>query len=351
MEHISELRRDLVSGDWVAVATGRAKRPGAFKQFEAETPGPKAGCPFEDPQGAGNSEPLLAYDLEGRVLGEHSRGDWFVQAVRNKFPAFGEGQCDETHEVGPYTVLDGVGSHEVVITRDHERHWGRFTQPEGCAVMKAYHERYVHLLQVPCVRYVSLFHNHGRAAGASVWHPHSQIIAVPVIPPDVGRSFDGSRRYWSENKLCVHCAMMAWEIEDKHRVVFENEHAIAFCPFVSRTAFEVRIFPKRHEPFFERSTDSELADTAEALRQALGCLADKLNEPAYNFFVHTAPSTAAADYAHYHWHIEILPKTQIWAGFELGTGIEISTISPEAAAAYLRGEGADEAEAGQTDGA
>lgn len=335
MDHSSELRRDLVSGDWVVMATGRAKRPGAFKHVDSEAPAPQEGCPFEDPQAAGNGEPLLAYDVEGR-------GDWFVQVIANKFPAFGEGRCDEMHEVGPYTILDGVGRHEIVITRDHTRHWSHFTQPEARAVMKAYHERSVRLLQVPCVRYVSIFHNHGRAAGASVWHPHSQIIAIPVIPPDVGRSLDGSRRYWSENKLCVHCAMMAWEIEDKRRIVFENEHAIAFCPFVSRTAFEVRIFPKRHEPFFERSSDAELADTAEALRQALGRLAEKLNEPAYNFFVHTAPSTASVDYAHYHWHIEILPKTQIWAGFELGTGIEISTISPEDACAYLRAERADE---------
>lgn len=338
MEHISELRQDLVSGDWVAVATGRAKRPGAFKEPATETPAPKEGCPFEDLVAAGNESALLAYDRAGRPAGVRVQDPWFVQVVPNKFPAFGRGACDQFRAIGPYTVLEGVGSHEVVITRDHDRQWGDFSDGEAAAAFAAYGERYGALLKTPCVRYVSVFHNHGRGAGASVWHPHSQIIAIPVIPPDVKRSLDGSRRYWHENKICVHCAMMAWEQEERARIVFENEHALAFCPFVSRTAFEVRIFPKRHEPFLERSSSDELLSMATALRTVLRMLNQKLNRPAYNFFIHTAPSTSEEDYRHYHWHIEIIPKTQIWAGFEIGTGIEISTVSPEMAAAYLRGE-------------
>lgn len=338
----SELRRDLVTGDWVLIAIGRAKRPYAFVKIEREKFNQlKETCPFEYPQESGHADPLLIYDARGKrktrdEWGEN-RDDWFLQVMPNKFPAVGDGICDETHEIGPYLVMDGVGFHEVIITRDHEKQPADFSQEEMEFLLSAYKERYLALKTQNCVRYISIFYNHGRESGASISHPHSQLIAIPMIPTDVRRSLTGSENYYNSHKKCVHCVMLEWEILDKKRIIFENELAVAFCPFISRAAFEIRIFPKIHQPYFEQINNQELKKIAEALKVSLVKLNIGLQDPAYNFFIHTTPVAEAetASY-HYHWHLEILPKTEIWAGFELGTGIEISTIEPEKAAEFLR---------------
>jgi UDPglucose--hexose-1-phosphate uridylyltransferase len=339
---LSELRRDLVTGDWVLIATGRAKRPNAFVKAERKIFNqPKDKCPFENPQEFGNDDPLLVYAKDGkrRTIDEwrNDQDDWLLQVVPNKFPAVNSGICDETYEVGPYLVMDGVGSHEVIITRDHKITPFQSSLKETELLFNAYKERYLALKNRKCVRYVSIFYNHGKESGASISHPHSQLIAIPMIPQDVKKSLVGSEKYYSNHKKCVHCVMLEWEMIDKKRIVFENELAIAFCPFISRTAFEVRVFPKIHQPYFEQINDKEIKKFSEAVRISLNKIYKGLKDPAYNFFIHTSPIEGEENWHYYHWHIEILPKTGIWAGFELGTGIEISTIEPEKAAEYLRG--------------
>jgi UDPglucose--hexose-1-phosphate uridylyltransferase len=239
-------------------------------------------------------------------------------------------------QAGPYKWQDGVGFHEVVFTREHTRSLAAMTPSEAAMVLSAYRDRYRALEADGCVRYISIFHNHGRPAGATISHPHSQIIAIPVVPPDIGRSLRGSGEYYRKYRQCVHCTMLRFERKEKRRVIFANSAAIVFCPFVSRQAFEVRVFPIRHNPRFEEASARELAGVADALRIALAKIGRSLGDPAYNFFIHTAPVQGSSDGRHYHWHIEIIPKTAVWAGFEIGTGIEISTTSPEAAAAFLR---------------
>lgn len=130
--------------------------------------------------------------------------------------------------------------------------------------------------------------------------------------------------------------MLADEIKDKKRIVFENKMAIVFAPFASHSNFELRIFPKKHEAHFEKMDKKELTYFAEALRQSLRKIYKGLKDPSFNFFIHTAPTIPHQDYQHYHWHIEILPKVSIWGGFELGTGIDIVSMSPEATAAYFK---------------
>ena len=185
------------------------------------------------------------------------------------------------------------------------------------------------------VKYISLFKNKGKTAGASLAHPHSQMIAIPVTDPDIERSLRGSKEYYHENKECVHCVMLDWDRKDKKRIVFENEHFIAVCPFASRIAFEIRIYPKRHSAYFEQINEEERDALAETFSKTLKKFHKALNDPDYNYFLHSAPFDGR-DNDHYHWHWEILPRSSIWAGFEWGTGIEISTIEPEKAAAYLR---------------
>lgn len=325
----SELRQDLVSGDWVVIATGRARRP---REFAAAPRGdtsvlPLSSCPFE----ALHEEMRAVYSREGAAP-----GDWLVQVVANKYPAFTQGACPVFRQHGAYQAIDGIGWHEVVVTRDHARPLGRMTAAEADLVLQAYQDRFAAISRDPCIRYISVFHNHGPRAGATIAHPHSQIIALPVIPPDIGRSIAGSRAYFERHQACVHCAVLAYEREAKERIVYENEHAVVFTPFASRAAFELRVMPIMHEAHFEAALPARRRGIAEALTAALARLDKGLGAPDYNFFLHTAPVGIAEDALHYHWHLEIIPKTAVWAGFEIGTGIEISTIAPEEAAAFLR---------------
>lgn len=326
----SELRQDLVSGDWVAVATGRAKRPNAFiEKRKSPFSQPKSECPFEKLEAGA----LLAYARDGSVATENT---WWTAAIANKYPAFGSGACAVFYGVGPYRWTQGVGFHEVVATRDHTRSIAMMQEGEVEQILRVYQERIHGMRGDDCIKYISVFHNHGRAAGASISHPHSQIIALPVIPPDVGRSIKGSSDYFHRFNACVHCAIVRFELEAGERIVYENDHCVVHAPFASKTAFEMRIFPKKHRARFEDIVADERASLADALRIALAKLFYGLKNPDYNFFFHTAPVGEAKESDHYHWHVEILPKTAIWAGFEIGTGIEISTITPEAAAAFLR---------------
>lgn len=321
----SELRRDIVSGDWVVIATGRARRPHDFLRQRRESfRQSKKTCPFESLHG--NS--LSVYSMDGK---------WWVETIPNKYPAFDKGVCALFHKKGPYQWGDGLGFHEVVISRDHDRSIAEMQDQEVELVIRAYQDRYLALAGDTCVEYVSIFHNHGRLSGATISHPHSQIVAIPVIPPDVARSIKGSADFFHKNKTCVHCLTLRYDLKSKERLIYENEHFAVLAPFASKTAFETRILPKKHQPHFENILSQERMALANALRVALAKIFRGLKNPDYNFFLHTAPIGGLKEFHHYHWHFEILPKTAIWAGFEIGTGIEISTIAPETAAKFLRG--------------
>jgi len=323
---ISELRFNLGSKDWVLIATGRGKRPDTFaKQQRIKDSTPESECLFCNLET--QEKPVLEYKDEN--------GQWLLAVIPNKYPAFT--RSDGLHEraEGPYSLMDGVGFHEVVISRDHHKSLAEMPKEQACRVIDAYQERYLHLAKEKFINYISIFHNHGREAGASMGHPHSQIIAIPLIDPDLLRSLNGSRIFFENQSECVHCKMIEWDIEDHQRVVFENKEFIALAPFASRVSFEIRIYPKEHHAYFERISDSEKVFLTEMLQTVLHKIFVGLNDPPYNFFVHTAPCDGK-DYSHYHWYIDVLPKTDTWAGFELGAGIEISTIEPEKAAEYLR---------------
>lgn len=328
---ISELRKDIVSGDWVVIATGRGKRPEAFKSKPASFFHPKKTCPFEDPQATGHGQPILKYFKPGT-------NDWIVQVVPNKYPAFiSKGVCQTFGKVGPYTTTNGYGFHELFILGDHKRYaLSLYSQEELSELVRAYHERYATLSEEDCVQYITIFHNHGRAAGSSIGHPHSQLIAMPVVPPDVSGSLNGSKHHFHETGQCVHCLMIEFELKEKTRIIFENDKYVVFAPFVSRAAFEMRVFPKKHQSsFIFVDTKEERDALGQALKVALSKLYSGLDDPPFNFFIHTAP-VKHEEFDHYHWHMEIVPKTSVWAGFELGTGIEISAIEPENAAKFLR---------------
>lgn len=326
---LTELRQDLVTGDWVVIAVGRGKRPEEFAEQEKEEIAEDASrpCFFCYPEETGQEKDVLIY--------ANAEGEWSLRVFPNKFPAFARGKKIKHFEEGPYFGMDGVGYHELVVTRDHQKQIASLSDEAAAEIIDAYQERYIDLMNKKSVNFIEIFHNHGKKAGASIAHPHSQLMAIPVISPYIQSEIDGAEKYHRANKHCVYCAMVEWEVEKQKRVVFENDNFLAFCPFSSRVAFEVWVIPKKHKPYFERITAQEKMEAGEALRMAIAKIYKGLNNPDYNFYLHTSPCDGK-DYPHYHWHIEILPRTATWAGFELSTGIEISTIEPEKAAEYLR---------------
>ncbi len=325
-EFPSELRMDLVSNDWVIIATGRARRPETFAKHERikEDISPND-CPFCQKR-------ILKKSIEIKNKPDDS---WFVLSMPNDFPAFSKGNRLNEHKTGPYRVMNGLGYQEIIITADHEKQLGEFNREEVKMVVDMYQKRYSDLVARKFIRYVSIFHNHGREAGASVAHPHSQIIAIPVIDPDLRDSLDGAENFYRSQGKCVYCTMIEWDMKDGRRIIYENEKFIVLCPFAPQVSFEVRIYPKQHQPYFEKISEKDKELFADALQKALSKVYKGLDDPAYNFYFHTAPRDGQS-YNNYHWHLNILPKTAIWAGFELGAGIEMSTIEPEKAAEFLR---------------
>jgi UDPglucose--hexose-1-phosphate uridylyltransferase len=300
MNNKSELRLDLVSGDWVVIAANRAQRPESSVVTD---------CPF------------CGHDK--------------IVSILNDFPAFSYADNLNERFNGPNKIIDGVGFHEVIIYPDHDKDLHQFSTEELKKMIDIFQARYLNLIDKKFIKYVSIFHNHGKEAGASVAHPHSQIIAIPVIDPQLRDSIDGAENFYKEKNKCVYCEMIEWDKKDGQRVVYENEKFVVLCPFAPQSNFEVRIYPKEHGAHFEKIIEQEKALFADALKIALRKIYNGLNDPAYNFYIHTAP---AGNHEHYHWHLVILPKPLTPpAGFEFSAGMEINTIAPEKAAELLRG--------------
>lgn len=323
----SELRQDLVTGDWVIIATARAKRPDDFVVKDRAESAQTTDI-FEDPKASGQEEDTLIYTRPD--------GDWSLRVFPNKYPAVSRatGRPKSLAE-GPYFGMSGVGYHEVIVTRDAEKSIAEFETWQVAELLDAYQDRYLALMNKASVSYIQIFHNHGKEAGASVPHPHSQLMAVPVVAPYVESILVGAERFYKSHRQRVYSVMADYEHDKKKRLVYENADFIVFAPYASRVAFELWVVGKRPNPYFERITDEEKFAAGEALQKALQSIHTGLGNPAYNFYLYTAPCDGK-DYPHFQWHIEIAPHTATWAGFELSTGIEISSIKPEKAALFLR---------------
>ena len=332
----SELRFGLISKDWVVIATGRGKRPETFKREKRiKIKIPKKECPFCN---IGTQEtPVLIYSHGKKVpINTKIPKNWTTIVIPNKYPAFlPQPKWEKKIEGNLYQTMNAVGFCELVVTRDHEKSLALLPIETVKEVIDSYQERYLNLMKKKFVNYVSIFHNEGAEAGSSQPHPHSQIITTPLIDIDLQKALLNSEKYYKETKRCIYCQMNDWERRTRKRVVFENKEFLVICPFTSKSAFQVIVSPKKHSSYFEKVIEKEKWQLAEAIQVALKKLYKGLRDPAYNFYLHTSPCDGKK-YPYYHWHWTILPKTGIWAGFEIGTRMEISTIEPEKAAEYLR---------------
>ena len=332
----SEIRYDVLSGDWVIIAKQRSKRPIFFEEEKKEI-SPKE-CPFC--QIETQLPPLLVFS-HGKEIKEKKyplKSDWTLIVIPNKYPALLPDSKIKKERKGKYFLkVSGIGYCELVISKDHERHFPDFTLPEIKEFFDVYQKRYLFLKKKKFVKNISIFHNYGKRAGATQPHCHSQIITTPLVDKDIKSALFKAKNFYKKNKKCIYCELQNWEIKQKERIVFENEDFLAICPFASKVAFQVIISPKKHLPYFEKITEKEKWQLAEIFRILLRKIYRGLNDPDYNFYLHTSPCDGKS-YPYYHWHFTILPKTGILAGFELGAKMEISTIEPEKAAQYLRNQ-------------
>ena len=332
---IPELRMDVESSDWVVIAKGRAFRPLDFKKSNLRrVKADKQHCVFCK---LGKDErPIMVMVRGKQVPTGYFPQTWTMVVLENKFPAFIHNGKDleERMEGNLYKKMNAIGHHELVIPKRHEQDLWKLEEEEMREFFNAYQQRYLALKEEKFVNYISIFHNSGPFAGASIAHVHSQIVTTPLIDRDLRKSISVAEEYQKTKQKCLTCDMNTLEMNMKKRVVYENENFIAICPFASKTAFEVIVSPKKHLSYFEQITEKEKADLALAFKVILARLAKALKNPDYNFYLHTSPCDGK-DYRYYHWHWTILPKTSIAAGFELGTQIYVSAVAPEDAAMVL----------------
>ena len=241
-----EFRKDAVTGQWVIIARERAKRPFAFNM--TRQPPQEGPCPFCRSEERQTPSEVLAYRPPGSM---RDAPDWWLRVVPNKYPALVAHEPVRRAGNGMYDMINGMGIHEVVIeTPRHDAHIATMTTHEVEEIIWAYRDRTVEMCKDPRLEYVMIFKNHRAEAGASLDHPHSQIIATPIIPKRVEEELNGAQRYFEYKERCVFCDMIAQEIKDNERIVFESDLFISFMPYASRFPFECCILPKEHASFF-----------------------------------------------------------------------------------------------------
>lgn len=330
---MSELRRDPIVGRWVIISTERAGRPRDFIECDTAGLSPTDICPFCPGQERLTPHEVLAYRPQP---GEPNSPGWTVRVVPNKFPALRvEGEIIR-EGIGLFDRMSGIGAHEVIIeTPDHKEALADMPPKRIEDVLWAYRDRIVDLKRDMRFRYILVFKNHGPAAGATLEHEHSQLIALPVIPTSVAAEVDGCRAHYRQKERCIYCDIVRQELSEGARIVIDNPQFVTITPFAPRFPFEMWILPKRHEAHFEESQRTQFELLARILSESLRRMDRALAHPAYNFMLHTSPlRERTADL--YHWHIEIIPKLTQVAGFEWGTGFYINPVMPEESANFLR---------------
>jgi UDPglucose--hexose-1-phosphate uridylyltransferase len=329
---LPELRKDPITNRWVIISTDRAKRPTDFVRESVEIRG-KGFCPFCYGNEGKTPPELLAYGRNGS--GANSPG-WTVRVVPNKFPALGiEGELDRAGD-GLFDRMNGVGAHEVIIeTPDHNATLARLSEGAIQGVLEAFRDRVLDLKNDKRFRYILIFKNHGEAAGASLEHTHSQLIALPIVPKRVREEVDNARKYYEDKERCIFCDMIRQEREEGARVIVETPEFICLAPYAPRFPFEMWVMPKQHSSSIENNQSPMFGALARALKDSLMRLETVLDNPAYNLMIHTSPLGEESN-PHYHWHIEVMPKLTKVAGFEWGSGFYICPTPPEESARFLR---------------
>ncbi len=320
---MNQLRLDPLSGRWVAVSTERRDRAQLFSPRQPLFLDQRDECPFCPGHEAETAPALETYN---------EKGQWQVRVVKNGFPAFeGDTPFVVDHRGPVFTEAPASGTHEVLIfSPDHDLSWSGFSDHQSHLVMSAIRDRCEAHQRTPGLRYSQVIVNHGREAGASVEHPHGQLLGIPFVPRELVDEQGSFTRFAGG---CLLCTALASEERAGYRIVTLDDHTVTFAPFWSGTPYELLIVPRTHEAHLHHASDIDLDAVGLAVRDGLGALNAHLGDIAYNVVFHAAPYRATAPY---HWHVHVLPKLTTRAGFELGTGVYINVVTPETAAEDLR---------------
>ncbi|MCS6844873.1 MAG: DUF4931 domain-containing protein [Caldilineales bacterium] len=328
-----EIRQNMATKQWVIIATERARRPEEFvdpsrQPSRLTLPELDPACPFCP----GNEE---GPDMEVTRLPEGAAA-WKVRVLKNKYPALQRHGERVRHFDGVHRAISGVGYHEVVVeTPLHNVSPALMTAEDLALVLQAFQMRGIAMALDDRIEHVIYFKNHGLRAGTSLVHPHSQIIGLPVVPYDVRSRDEEARRYFDDTGECVYCAMLRDELEDRRRLVCENEDYVAFLPYAALSPFHIWILPREHHSSYLMVSPIAIFRLAQICREVLLRLYVSLNDPDYNIVLRSAPVKAwYAD--HLHWYVSLIPRVTQTAGFELGSGMYINTALPEESAAFLR---------------
>lgn len=327
---MSELRQNLITRDWVIIATERAKRPYEFIQHQRQ-PEPVAAYREDCPFCAGN-ESVEAHE----ILRLSNDWHWQVRVVPNRYPALIPNGNRIRYVQGTYHCMPGVGYHEVVI--EHPRHDSTIalmTVQDIASILQVYRQRYKELRSDRRIETIIIFKNHGIEAGTSLEHPHSQIAATLIVPTRLRYRIAEAVRYFDDMGECLICRTLEDELTSQERIIYESQQFVAFIPYAALSPFHTWIFPRRHASSFDSITDDEINDLALILKTVLIKLYRGLNNPDYNYVIQSVPTSVMnADY--FHWYIAIIPRVSRVAGFEMGSGMYINTSLPEESAAFLR---------------
>ncbi|MFC1992131.1 galactose-1-phosphate uridylyltransferase [Chloroflexota bacterium] len=330
---MSELRQDPTTREWVILAPERARRPQqtSIKKRAEVLPDWDESCPFCP----GNEEQTP----DEVLIIPASSGDsnWDVRVVPNRFAALTpEGSNIRIEEGHLARKMDGFGVHEVIIeTPSHNTPMALKPYEQVEKVLAAYQQRYNTLKKDPKLEFITIFKNHGRESGTSLAHPHSQLVATPIITPYYHRRFDVAVDYYADTGRCLYCDVLVGEMERRERILAETEQFIIFHPYASRVAYETWIIPKGHCSSFGLSPEEHRAELAMVLKDSLLCLYRGLDNPAFNLMVDTT-ITKDEENPYSHWHIRIVPRLSMIAGFEMGSGIYVNTALPEDTAKSMK---------------
>jgi len=326
---MSELRQDPTTYDWVIIARERARRPHEFKKERPDRPEPvwSGTCPFCPGNERMTPEVLARYPEEG---------DWVLKIVPNKYPALTPDGSTAREERKLFRKTHGYGRHEVLIeTPVHNEYIPFMSAPHVESLIRAYRDRYNELKKDPLIKEIIIFKNHGAGAGTSLQHPHSQIVASPIVPPYIRRKYEVTIQYFDNTGRCLHLDLLADELDEKTRVVSESVHFVSLHPFASHYPFETWIMPRVLKSSFGNISEEEIKDLAAVLKDVLARIYHGLGNPDYNLIIDTTP-VEDEEQSYYLWHIQIIPRLIQPAGFELGSGIYINVALPEETAAFMR---------------
>jgi UDPglucose--hexose-1-phosphate uridylyltransferase len=324
---MSQLRLNPLTGRWVAVAAQRQGRPGQIvsPQIPVETE-PIQPCPFCPGNEEATLPALETYDRHGK---------WVVRVVPNRYPAFEGNTPLQVHNLGPvFTEAAASGTHEVLVfSPDHHAGWADLDDAQVGVTMAAIRDRLEDHLHRQPIRYTQVIVNHGRAAGASVEHPHGQLLGIPFVPGEIADEEAGFRRFEGS---CLVCTTVEAEAAAGHRVVHADDRVLVVCPFWSGSPYEMLVMPRHHDVHVTDASPQDVTAVGRAVRTALVMLRSTLGETAYNLVFHTAPHRHTGPF---HWHVHVLPRVTSIPGFEQGTGVMINILPPEAAAQHLTAGG------------